>query len=131
MYALILIDEYDTPYNSALTFTDKALWDWLHQPLTFPPGQSEILVPVPAGYVMDDSSMVARVTSGSATNDLAQAVAGIIKEGADACTDLKFETNAQDEDEGGDGGDQWVKDAKAALARINVLPENIYEGLWY
>jgi hypothetical protein len=131
-YALILVDEYDTPYNSAYTFTDKAVWDFIHTDESVLNDASSVNVPLPAGYTNEDGTAEANGTSGSFTNDLAQYAASMVDpQGVDVMADLEFTTDAFDDEEGGDGETQWRKDVKAALDEMGVLPENTYEGLWY
>ena len=132
LYGLLLVDEYDTPYNTAQTFTDKQVWDFIHTDRSILNGRHEVGVPLPAGYTTESGETTASATSGSFDNDLAQEATGIRDpQGNEVMSDLVFDTDAEDEDEGGDGGDEWTRDAKAALTKLGVKPENIYEGLWY
>lgn len=128
MYGLLLVDEYDTPYNTAHVITDQALWDWLKAPVDFQ-GKSSVVVPLPAGYTTEEGETEWGVTIGSCENDKAQALSSIAESHPEAVKALEFETDAFDDEEAGDGGDQWLEDARAALAKIPV--KDTYEGLWY
>lgn len=128
MYGLILVDEFDTAYVTALTITDQALWDWLNEPVDFQ-GASSKTVPLPAGYATEEGLTEVPVTIGSCQNDKAQHLSSVAENHAGSIDELAYETNASDEDAPGDGNDVHVADVKAAFAALGIT--EVYEGLWY
>lgn len=114
-YAVVLTD-YDGD-ASATVFEDKAIWDWLNAPTTFPSGVSSVDVPLPPGYRLEDGETTANITVGSSDNDR-WLFAGSFEnaDGTKAVRNLDVYSH--------------VKVAKE-LIRLGIKDENIIEGLAY
>lgn len=136
MYGIILTDE--PGYDTAHLIRDKALWDWLHEPVDFgnDPAVTAITIPLPVGYKMEGEPEV-EVTIGSPENDKAQIITHLGIEAAEllhVATEDGDEddfTIVGDEDEDEDHDEVFIDAAKKVLQGRGVNDANVYVGLWY